>query len=432
MTLFSDHNGSLRIRASDEDTDNYLVERQTEGDIVAAWKIPVCEVGGIGILGPVCACVLLRDKCGLTGVGKFFIPQFSLGDKALLSIEWDLASCSQETRAVTSLGEGPKCVQYRGGCDGILDCVFMAGHIRSNVGDSLPWKSQDDSACGTYWFGDLPPNLDAVTEYTTNVFPRMAEHFNDPSGSYRVFLRRIPKGFKGTAFKCSSIIEYDNSVKHEDEWNLVRLLNRTMVSSWARLDPEQDGPENTWFTDGLALLYTVFLPFRFGQRGPDYFRATVNAFLSAYYTNPLVAGGGPAMGTQPLVSGDNNCYASSASCYRAFVYMLKMDTYTRRAAVARGSDVLRPMDELVRELLGRRRKGEKVQRRQWLEGLARWLGEEKAERCFREMLDEGAGPNELDDMLSSFGAKFGPQPWSRRFLTLDLTRKAWTREQLWA
>lgn len=420
-TLFSDCYGPLGIRASG--TDEYLVERQTEGDIVATWKVPVCEDGGTGIQGLGRVCVLLRDQCGMTGVGKYFIPLFSLGDKVVIAIEWDLANCSQETRAGTSFGEGPECVHYRGDGDSLLDCVFMAGPIRSNTGDPIPRKSQTDDACGTYWFGDLTPNLDSVTGYTTNIFPRMVEHFNDPSGSYRVFLRRVSKGFEGTAFKSSSIIEYDNSVKDEDDWDLVRLLNRTMVSSWARLDPEEDGTENAWFTDGLALLYTVFLPFRFGQRGPDYFRATVNAFLSAYYTNPLVVDAGMT-GSRPFAPRDPSWYASSAKAHRAFVYMLKMDTFTRRAAVARNSDVLRPMDELVRELLGRRRGGEQVQRGQWLEGLARWLGEEDAERCFREMLDEEGRVNELDDMLSSFGFKFGPQPVEQEVLDFGFDRQS--------
>jgi predicted metalloprotease with PDZ domain len=422
-TLFSDDNGSLNIHASGPGTDKYLIERDTKGDVVAAWKVPVFERNGIGRTSPGSVCELLRDQCGMIGVGKYFIPQFRLGDKVPITTEWDLSNCPQGTRAVTSFGEGRQRIQFTGDPDSLLDCVFMAGPIRSHTDGSKSLTSQDEGACGTYWFGDLPPNLDAIIGYAANIFPRMSEHFNDPSGSYRTFLRRAPKGFQGTAFRSSSIIEYDASVKDEDDWDLVRLLNRTMVSTWARLDPEDDGAANAWFTDGLALLYTVFLPFRFGQRGPDYFRATVNAFLSAYYTNPLVAGG-PNSASRPLDTHGLGWYASSAKAYRAFVYMLKMDAFTRRATVAGGSDVLRPMDELVRELLGRRRAGEKVQKRHWLEGVARWLGKDEAERCFREMLDEGGRVNELDDMLSSFGAKFGPQPVEQEVLDFGFDRES--------
>lgn len=423
-TCFSDENGPLSIHASDECADKYIVERQSQGDVVARWKVPVFERSYVSEMSPSSVCELLRDQSSMLGVGKYFIPRFTLGDKVFLATEWDLSDCLEGSRAVTSFGEGPQRIQVTGDFDSLLDCVFMAGSIRSNTSDPTSTTSETEGSCGTYWFGDLPPNLDAVTGYATNIFPRMAEHFNDPSGSYRAFLRRTPKGFQGTAFQSSSsIIEYDASIKDEDDWDLVRLLNHTMVSAWARLDPEDDGTANSWFIDGLALLYTVFLPFRFGQRGPDYFRATVNSFLSAYYTNPLVASR-LSTGSRPSATDGPSWYASSARAYRAFVYMLKMDAFTRRAAVARGSDVLRPMDELMRELLGRRRDGETVRREHWLKGVAHWLGEDEAERCFREMLDEGGRVNELEDMLSSFGDKFGPQPVEQEGLDFGFGRES--------
>lgn len=421
-TLFSDDDGPLGIHASDGGNDEYLVERQTKGDIVAAWNVPIAESSDVPKKGPGSVCELLRDQGGVLGVGKYFIPRFSLGGKVLIAIEWDLYNCPQGTRAVTSFGEGPQRVEFTGDADSLLDCVFMAGPVKRNTNGPQSTSSQNKDTCGTYWFGKLPVNLDAVTEYATNIFPRMAEHFNDPSGSYRAFLRLTPKALRGTAFLSSSIIEYDPSVKDEDDWDLVRLLNRTMVSTWARLDDEDDGTPNDWFTNGLSLLYTVFLPFRFGQRGPDYFRATVNAFLSAYYTNPLVSR--PPTASQSEDARGLSWYASSAQAYRAFVYMLKMDAFMRRAAVARGSDVLRPMDELMRELLSRRRGGEKIRKEHWLKGVAHLLGEDEARRCIDEMLDEGGKVNELDDMLSSFGSKFGPQPIEQECLEFGFDRES--------
>ncbi|KAG6355697.1 hypothetical protein INS49_003661 [Diaporthe citri] len=421
-TLFSDDDGPLDIHASDEGNDECIAERQTKGGVVSAWKVPVVEGSDIPKEGPGSVSELLLDQGGIIGVGKYFIPRFSLGNEVLIAIEWDLCHCPQGTRAVTSFGEGPQRVEFTGNSGSLLDCVFMAGPVKSNTIGSQSPTSQNKDTCGTYWFGELPANLDAVTSYAANIFPPVAEHFNDPSGSYRAFLRRIPKGFHGTAFQSSSVIEYDPSVKDEDDWDLVRLLNRTMVSTWARLDPEDDGTANEWFTDGLSLLYTVFLPFRFGQRGPDYFRATVNAFFSAYYTNPLVSRAPTA--PQSEDPRGLSWYASSAKAYRAFVYMLKMDAFMRRAAVARGSDVLRPMDELMRELLGRRRGGERIKKEHWLRGVAHWLGEDEAERRFREMLDEGGKVNELDDMLSSFGAKFGPQPTEQEGLDFGFARES--------
>lgn len=171
---------------------------------------------------------------------------------------------------------------------------------------------------------------------------------------------------------------------------------------------------------GLAHLYTVFLPFRFSQRGPDYFRATVNAFLSAYFTNPLVARPLAEL-TAPLLQ---DWHAASARATRAFVYMLKMDAYTRRAAVARGAEVLRPMDEVVRALLTRRRGGERVGKEEWLEDIGYWLGREEAGRHFHEMVEGGGRVNELDDMVSSFGKTYGPQLVEQEVLEFGFGRES--------
>ncbi|KAK2614708.1 hypothetical protein N8I77_001513 [Diaporthe amygdali] len=419
LTVFSDGDGPLTIYESDIGH-GYLVERQTLGDVVAEWKVPLLETSDVREDRPGSVCQLFRDHGGMIGAGKYFVPRFNLGNGILIAIEWDLSNCPRGSRAVTSFGEGPERIEFTGNSDTLLECVFMAGQVRSDNQDPTSSTSATHKPCGTYWFGDLPSNFDAVTDYASKIFPRMAEHFSDQSGSYRAFLRRTSKGLRGTAFQSSSIIEYDEEAKEEFDWDLVRVLNCSMASAWARLDPEDDGTTNEWFTDGLSMLYTVYLPFRFGQRGPDYFRATVNAFLSAFYTNPLVAR--PPTDSRPFDTRGLSWYASSAQVFRAFVYMLKMDSFTRRAAVGRGSDLLRPMDELIRDLLSRRRKGEKIQKEHWLKGLAYWLGEDEADRNFREMLDERGKVNELDDMLSSFGAKFGPQPVEQEFLDFGFDR----------
>ncbi|KAF3766900.1 hypothetical protein M406DRAFT_106373 [Cryphonectria parasitica EP155] len=342
-------------------------------------------------------CVLRREKGGIVGEGWRFLPRFSIGACQVM-LEWDLSGCPEGTRAVVSYGEGPEPIEVAGESDTILACVFMVGPVQSfPPKPEIRQEGTDSEKQGlgyTYWFGDLPQNLDAVKDYTAKILPRMSEHFGDEGASYRTFLRRAPKGLKGTALRASSIIDYDDDAGTAHDWDLIRMLNRTMVSTWARLDPEHDGTKNDWFTDGLSHLYTVFLPFRFGQRGPDYFRATVNAFLSAYFTNPLVSQ--PLSSVGMTTSRDDTSqawYVTSAKALRACVYMLKMDAYTRRAAVARGVDVLRPMDDTVRDLLTARRRreknGAKIQKEDWLDGLAHWIGREDAGRHFREMLEEG-------------------------------------------
>lgn len=433
---FSDARGRLAVTLVHENSHQVCLDQDTQGDIIAEWKVPAFEAGGDNPgerLGT--ASTLRRDQGGVIGAGRYFLPRFNVGRErqCQVVVEWDLLDCPKGTRAVCSLGEGLEPVTVQGTRDTLLDCVFMVGPVNSHPPEPPPRASKDGGFCGTYWFGDLPASLSAVRDYPSEIFPRMAEHFRDQKGSYRAFLRRVPRGprLTSTVFLSSSIMEYDDAEGRDaHDWDLVRLLNRAMVSAWTRLDAEDDGAENDWFTDGLSLLYTVFLPFRLGQRGPDYFRATINAFLSAYYTNPLVAE--PSAVLDGLVSGHGlvrHCwYAASARATRAFVYMLKMDFLTRRAAVARGADVLRPMDELVRDLLVRRRDGGaggKVRKRDWLAGVAYWLEDEDADRHFKEMIENKQGSvNGLEDLLSSFGKKHGPHPVEHEMLEFGFDRKS--------
>lgn len=438
-----DADGPVPFDLSGDDAKEVRVTRGVIGDIVFASEVQALKEGE----GSSDASALLRDQRGVIGAGSYFLPRFNL-DECRMLVEWDLSGCPAGIRAVSSFAEGPGPAEILGSSMVLLDCVFMVGPGLESFPPAGSPSPGPTGAGATYWFGELPENLEALKDYATKIFPRMAEHFEDEGGSYRAFLRRVPKGLRGTALGPSGLIDYDEDARNEQDWDLVRLLNRTMVSAWARLDPEDDGAENDWFTLGelaqlpflsspshdmmvvltddrglgLAYLYSVFLPFRFGQRGPDYFRATVNAFLSAYFTSPLVS--------KPLsellsLAPSQDWYAVSARATRAFVYMLKMDAFTRRAAVARGVDVLRPMDELIRELLPRRgQPGAKIQRKDWLDGVAHWLGQEDAERYFQEMLEDGGRVNELEDMASSFGKTYGPQPVDQEALEFGFGRES--------
>lgn len=128
--------------------------------------------------------------------------------------------------------------------------------------------------------------------------------------------------------------------------------------------------------------------------------------MSGYYTNPDITTPLAEVTERAAVYAD--WYAEWAKALRACVYMLQMDARTRRAAMDRGVDVARPLDELVRELCNRRRSGAKVGKKEWLAGIAHWLGQEEAERLFHEMLEKGT-VIELDNMPESFGQTYTPQ-----------------------
>lgn len=78
-----------------------------------------------------------------------------------------------------------------------------------------------------------------------------------------------------------------------------------------------------------------------------------------------------------------------------------MDAHCRRASVKRELGVERPIDEMLRDICVRRRKGEKIQTKDWLRYLGEWLGEDDAAEQFANM--KAGQVMDLEDMKSGFG-----------------------------
>lgn len=240
-----DNSGHLELYGSRSNTGTYewRVARGAVGDVVLKWSVTALHKEGSTSPSD-----LQMDDGGFIGVGGSFIPLPGGGNAQYQSVvEWDLSATPPGTRAVCSFGEGPEPVAKNGSASTLVDTVYMVGPVRS-----YPPEKATPSAM--YWFGNLPPNLDTLAEFHTNMFPRMAAHFQNPDGSYHVFLRRTSDGFKGRNFSGCSILDYDEATHKVSDYDLVRWLTRHMVLNWVGLDAEDDGSLNNWYSEGTYWL----------------------------------------------------------------------------------------------------------------------------------------------------------------------------------
>ncbi|RFU72176.1 pdz dhr glgf [Trichoderma arundinaceum] len=303
---------------------------------------------------------------GLISIAASFIPIPAVKEPTNVdvNIEWDISQSPQKTRILSSFGEG-NISQKATSLTTLSECVFMVGWINSFT---PPTSTAEGGFRGIHWLGTLPDNLSSMTEFTSNMFPRLSAFFKDDSTSCQIFLRKVPRGLRATQVTGGTLIDYDEDTKEEHDWDIVRLFNSSMIATWAYLDLEDDGTSNDWFTKGyhhpirISHLYTIYLPYRFGQRTPDYFRATLNGYFSSYFTNPFI--------NYPLDKiPSDSWHGQSALAMRSCIYMIRMDAYTRRASVARNAGILRPIDEIVADISSRRLRGEKVQVKDWMKNL---------------------------------------------------------------
>src|SRR3569833_1025066 len=240
-----DSAGSLEALATGpgNDVGELRPDRRIVGNVIIRIRIASAALNSTGFE---------IDQGGLINVGRSFLPIFPYPDFWYsITIEWDLSGAPSGTRAVCSHGEGLEPKTKDGPYAVLLDTVYMVGPIRST--HTSTEDSDDDCACFTYWFGNLPPNLAAVQSFNAAMFPQMANHFKDPHGSYRVFFQRTHDRVSGRNAPGCSILQYDDSIFQVSDSDLVRLLTRHMVLNWAGLDDEDDGTTNEWYSDGINI-----------------------------------------------------------------------------------------------------------------------------------------------------------------------------------
>lgn len=210
---------------------------------------------------------------GLVGSGNVFIPTvleptlspFDSNSPMTiydLEVQWDLTDAPPNTSTVWTFGESAH-VRYRGRMETLVNSVYMVGtSIRSYVDPKLP-------GFGFYYLTPPPSHFLAdpidMAREIARLYPAMKEYFDQPSETYRVFLRESPRGFGGTAFVWSFPIEWDRGVRigrgsGESEMeresradDLYFLVSHEMAHNWPSIQGppgDQEDANTTWFEEG--------------------------------------------------------------------------------------------------------------------------------------------------------------------------------------
>lgn len=198
---------------------------------------------------------------GMQGVGLTMIPTLefpgALKTKWKMTVQWNLEAAPSGTRALWSFGEGPEPIHRIGSAHELQNTIYGVGLLKSVTG-----LGDLSDVFGLYWLGDLPPTIAGFNQYGETMFKAMSKFWKDPWGSenpYRIFVRNAApaKGYGGSAFLRSYMLEYDETIDNVTEDDLCRLLTHEMVHNWPHMgktpgepdevEAEEDG---AWFTEG--------------------------------------------------------------------------------------------------------------------------------------------------------------------------------------
>jgi predicted metalloprotease with PDZ domain len=295
---------------------------------------------------------LRREGAGLSGALKCFLVLPPGPEDLTFELRWNIPARRDDFQdswmAVTSLGEGD-------GRDGALagTGLELLGDTYVMCGD-LAEHHHRDGQLSTWWLTSPGIDVEAFSARLGRTYQVMSEAFDAPAHPYRVFLRTHPhRGVNASAHPASFVMDV-NPDDSPDEASLYETIAHELVHEWLRLDGPAE--EVTWFVEGAADYYSLVLPLREGMLDDEAFLRAVNLSARECYANPrrnLTI----REAQQKFFS---DFLAHRLPYVRGMFYLADLDERLRRATSGHQS-----VDDVVRDVLRRRRAGKRVGIQEW-------------------------------------------------------------------
>jgi predicted metalloprotease with PDZ domain len=329
----------------------WLATRPVKGDLVVRYRAPVDNTPPARGSGPPYA--LRSEGGGVSGVGNTFILLPAGQRSYRVVLRWDLSALGRGASAMSSHGEGDVDLGP-GPAARLHSTVFMAGPMRRYP------QPVEPTGFSAAWLGDPPFDPRPLMGWADRLHGWMSGFFQDPAQPpYRVVLRYNPINAGGGAAMTNSFLLTWGETARDPE-RLKGTLAHEMIHTWTSA-----GSLGQWYGEGIAVHYQALLPLRAGLMAPADFLADINDTARRYYANPL--NDTPDKEIAPRFWEDTRIRVLPYD--RGAMYFAVLDGRIRRASAGK-----RSLDDLVREMVRRRRAGEAASEAAWLELVAGELG----------------------------------------------------------
>jgi predicted metalloprotease with PDZ domain len=351
----TDEAGRVPLATSEADDDEgvgvrtWRVERATSGPIEVSYLAEPVAAEPRPATPPL---ALRGEGVGLSGALKCFLLLPPGPEDLTFELHWSRPGAEDGSvdswTAVSSLGEG----------DG--DHGELAGTGLELLGDTyvmcgdLTDHHHRDGRLSTWWLTSPGIDVEAFSQRLGTTYQVMSEAFEAPAHPYRVFLRTHPhRGATASAHPASFVMAL-NPTNPLDEASLFETIAHELVHEWLHLDGPAE--EVTWFNEGAADYYSLVLPLRAGMLDQDAFLRAVNFAAREGYAS--VRRHLSMHEAQRLFFSD--FLAHRLPYVRGMFYLADLDARLRTATSGQHS-----VDDVVRDVLRRRRAGERVGIEQW-------------------------------------------------------------------
>ena len=373
-----DEDGEVAFRVSEGPADGMLGSRQrlwtpqrpTKGVVTLEYRVAVSKET---VPGPIWE--LRSEARGISGAGRTFLLLPQDEQPYQVSIDWDLQAYPSGAQGLDSVP-----VTQPVSLDAVRNAYVMAGNLYAlpeKLDQAGPFLAASTAETSHFEQRDL-------LAWSANAYKHLSAFFEEPElPPFTTLFRTNPlTRMSGTALPGALMSTMSADIRRDE---IEELLVHEMVHVY--LDGLED---ESWFQEGLAVVYELRAPFLLGMFGEDQYLRSTNDTLRTYYSN--VRKDMPMKEAQAAFWTDAR--ARLQPYYRGGLYFM-----VTNARLLQASGGKRSLDDAVREFLARRRAGETVNADAWVQMIERDIGAQ-AREDYRALQEGG--------LLVPPGDAFGP------------------------
>jgi hypothetical protein len=365
----TDAHGPVSLLARDDTSGKrerrWIADRPIDGALSVHYRAPIGNApNALGAAPPL---ELRTEDGGFSAAGETFLalPDGSLS--YLTQIKWDLSAMPAGASGLSSFGVGDIAIAQPLNPEQLGQAFFMGG----TVGREPATPSGDGFFSA--WQGSPPFDARELLTWTQRLYGYYLHFFQARVQPYGVFLRRNPINPGGGVESARSFMGTFGA--DTDPKDLKSTLAHEMIHTFISPLDGADG-EDQWFSEGIAVFYERQMPLRAKAIGEADFLHNLNFTAARYYTDALNA----TPDAEIWKHFWEDTRIRTLPYDRGSLYFAVVDSEVRRASAGR-----RSLDDLIFNVLDRRRRGETVSRQTWVDLLVREAGP-RAKAEFEHML----------------------------------------------
>lgn len=365
----SDSKGNLTLMTRDDAPSglmyfrHWYADRPVAGTVTIRYRAPISNA--LNPRGAAPPLELRTEDGGFSGDASTFLVLPDSNQRYRIAVRWRFAALRPGAVGLSTLGAGN--VGFGAGnratkrkLDDVYDSglYFMGGlvHVYPSPLSGAGFMSA--------WQGQPPFDAAALMKWTRSLYGSYVRFFRAPPRQpYEVFLRRNLINAGGGVEVGRSFVGTFDRHTHAQDFKLT--LAHEMVHTFVGGLDQPPGLLSSWYSEGLAVYYERVLPWRAGLISTGDFLADLNKTAARYYTDLL--NDTPNSQIPARFWADTRVRVLPYD--RGSLYFAQLNAQIRKASHGR-----RSLDDLVLQMIARRRGGLPVDGKAWVSLVRKALG----------------------------------------------------------